>query len=1128
MLKDFFKKTHYVDNQLDPYNNFINHEIQAIIDRESTIFIYSEKDDCEGDTDGCAKSNSSTGLNSPNLHSSNEQQNFRGKPIMLIKFGKVYVSRPTFISSDRVSNPLFPNEARNRNISYDGTIFATIRINNLETNQISVYDQISIGKIPVMIRSDICNLSHYNNEISECSNDHGGYFIIKGKERVLVSQLRRAYNKVYVEHNPEEKYDYTAEIRSMTSGGNSILIQLKYNNITGELMFSLPYIKTLIPAGVVFRALNVSESDMLSYVRIKKPDHVIRILKKQFNIQNNSEEAIQCISNYMNDETKCADYVKTIFLNELFCHIEYKAEVQNHKYKENDEKALQHIKAAHCGYMIKKLIETTLNIRAIDDKDSLSNKRLDSTSSLLGFLFQILFKQFVKTITNQLKMKKNPDPITTIRSINSITHGFNMSFMTGNWNVQKNSSFTRVGVSQVLSCHNYGARLSHLRRIMLPIGKKGKNSNVRQLHSSHFSFICPYETPEGDTVGIVSNLTLCTKTSTYSDNNEKTSRLIRQITATLQKDPRNQDTLILMNGVIVAESINCYEFVQTFNKFRQSDLVDWSTSMVWLREEREIHIQTDEGRFLRPVFLLDSMNRKIKFDPGKFKQAPYFSEKVSDENFVVVFRDAWELEHSVIAMSENYLTKFKCDYLEIRPSMTMMGGMASAIPLSNHSQSPRIAYQAAMGKQAIGIPVENFQHRYDTTLHVLDTPQKPITRSEMVSVLNFDKMPHGVNAIVAIMTYTGFNQEDSIILNKSSIDRGLFSVTTFKTIIEEERKRGNSDFDTICVPKSEYRNPNYDYSLLNENGLIYKLNVWLSKGTVIVGKTRTQTGKDENNEKKLITSDVSVVIRHGEEGYLSSILDTVTNDGVRIIKIRVRIPRIPQKGDKFASSTAQKGTCGMIYSEYDMPFDESGITPDIIINPHAIPSRMTINMQIEIAFNLAGCKLWREMDATPFDHNNIEQELEKLAAEAGISSYMSTMYCGMTGVKFPQKIFMGPCYYQRLKHMVVDKIHARVAGPLDTLTHQPVAGRARDGGLKFGEMEKDCMLSHGATRILKECLFDKSDHYTIPICSNCGAIPNNRSECTCSNSKVELKNMPYATKLLFQELIGMGLKIRIS
>jgi DNA-directed RNA polymerase beta subunit len=463
--------------------------------------------------------------------------------------------------------------------------------------------------------------------------------------------------------------------------------------------------------------------------------------------------------------------------------------------------------------------------------------------------------------------------------------------------------------------------------------------------------------------------------------------------------------------------------------------------------------------------------------------------------------------------------------------MTMMGGMASVIPLSNHSQSPRNAYQAAMGKQAIGIPVETFQHRYDTTLHVLDTPQKPITRSEMVNVLNFDKMPHGVNAIVAIMTYTGFNQEDSIILNRSSIDRGLFAVTTYKTILEEERKRGNSDFDTICIPKPEYRNTNYDYSFLNEKGLVHKLNTWLSKGTVIIGKIRTQVGKPKvqmNKDENSITSDISVIIRHGEEGYLSSILDTVNNDGVRIIKIRIRIPRIPEIGDKFASSTAQKGTCGMIYSQHDMPFDESGITPDIIINPHAIPSRMTINMLIEMAFNLIGCKLWKEMDATPFEHANIEKELETMATKAGLSSYMSTMYCGMTGVKFPNKIFVAPCYYQRLKHMVVDKIHARVAGPLDTLTHQPVAGRARDGGLKFGEMEKDCMLSHGATRVVKECLFDKSDHYTIPICIGCGSIPNDRSECTCSNSKVGLKNMPYATKLLFQELIGMGLKIRID
>ena len=302
----------------------------------------------------------------------------------------------------------------------------------------------------------------------------------------------------------------------------------------------------------------------------------------------------------------------------------------------------------------------------------------------------------------------------------------------------------------------------------------------------------------------------------------------------------------------------------------------------------------------------------------------------------------------------------------------------------------------------------------------------------------------------------------------------------------------------------------------------------MKKDTVIIGKINNKTVK-KSDSRVIETYETSVVIKHGEEGYLDDVLDTTNNDGTRIIKIRIRIPRIPEIGDKFASNTAQKGTCGMIYRQEDLPFDKNGIVPDLIINPHAIPSRMTINMLIEMCFNLVGCKLGKEMDATPFKHTDIEKELQDYTEKVGLDDYMSELYSGFTGEKYPTKIFMAPCYYQRLKHMVVDKIHTRVTGPLDTLTHQPVAGRARDGGLRFGEMEKDCMFSHGSTRILKESLFDKSDKYHIPVCIDCGNIPNKRVYCSkCENDNIEIKNMPYATKLLYQELLSMGIKMKIQ
>lgn len=1100
LIKQHYDQTHFVSHQIDTYNNFITQGMQAIVKREPPIEVNS----------------------------------------LRVEFDTVYVDKPKFIKKTRdktpradaaasciettedaepikegqkvivnyTETPLYPNEARKRNINYDGTIYASIIVTNTETGKKTEHHQVPIGKLPVMLRSNVCRLSENNKESNqECANDFGGYFIIKGKERVLVGQLRRAYNKVYVERTPEDKYEYMAEIRSMNSQGSSILLQLKINTATKELFFSLPYIKakSLLPAGLVFKALGISETDMKKMTRIDDPD-VLATLVQQHRLEATMEKATESIANDIADETKDCVYVRDILTKELFYHVG----------DLTPEKSAQHL-----GYIIKKLVYTVCERRVLDDKDNLANKRVDGTSSLMAFLFQILFKQLVKTTVNQMESKKNPDPVAIIKDIKTITHVMNQAFMTGSWNTQKSSLFTRVGVSQVLSMQNYGAKMSHLRRIMLPVGKKGKIPSARQLHASHFSFICPYETPEGDTVGLVSNLALSAQISVHVCP-ELTMDVIKGMES-FRKDMDGTNQ-VLVNGCIVGSCDKSFTFVKEFNKYKLSDMIDNTVSIVRLIAENEVHIWTDEGRLLRPLFALGPHNKVLyKEDRGKT-----WDEHVKEGN--IVFREVWELEQAVVAMTEEDLKKNRCDYLEICPAATMMAVMASVIPLSNHSQSPRNAYQASMGKQAIGMPSTAYQQRYDTTLHVLDTPQKPLTKNEMINVLHFDEMPHGAVPIVAIMTYRGYNQEDSVILNKGSLDRGLFRTTTYKTISEEEKKRGSSDFESICLPKFQYRNRNYDYSHLNEDGIVWKKNTYLKKGTVIIGRTTKKMIKKDGGTRVAEISDSSVVIKHGEEGYLDKVLNTLnSSEGVRVIKVRIRIPRIPEIGDKFASSTAQKGTCGMIFPEEDMPFDKDGVKPDLIINPHAIPSRMTINMLIEMCFNLVGCKLGVEMDATPFKHRNIEDELMDWANRAGIETYASSMMDGTTGERIPSKIFMAPCFYQRLKHMVADKIHARVAGPLDILTHQPVAGRSRDGGLRFGEMEKDCMLSHGSTRVLKECLFDKSDKYAIPLCMGCGNVPDKRDFCEeCQEANTEMKDMPYATKLLYQELLGMGMNLKIK
>lgn len=1074
LIEQYLNKTKLISHHIRSFNDFLCRGIQTIIDREPPII----------------------------------------GPQYVIKFGHAYVEKPKLLNSEKKLVNMYPNHARKQNITYEGILYVNLTIND------KLIERVPIGKIPIMIGSSACNLSTIIEKETkeECRNDPGGYFIIKGKERVLVGQLRPAYNRVYTfACKPGEKYTYYSEIRSMNTCGASVLEKALIDD-QYVCYFSLPYIKTLLPAGLVFKALDINLDEMIEMTRITDK----RVLCNLIQQYKEYEDAILAIANVLpaktiitkdcggNDAggTDFSDkktYVKSILSKELFYHIGILT---------NQSAAL------HLAYLLKRLVSTAMGSLAVDDKHNLSNKRLDTSGALVAFIFNGLFKQYIKVLGSIITEKKLVDPLTAMRSINNISFGMSSCFMASNWTTQKSqNSYSREGVSQVLSVQNYGARISHLRRIMLPNGIKGKNSNARLLHSSHFSFICPYETPEGERVGLMSNLALTADATINVPMHE-----VIETISSCYDHHTNGRYLILVNGKIIGSCENAYVFISKFDAYRQSDSLDSTVSIAFLYYVNEIHICTDEGRLIRPILRPDNDHQEKKEETA----LPMTLEE-GIKTGKIVFRDVFELEQAVVAMDDSDLKRTKCEYMEICPAGTMMSVMASVIPFSNHSQSPRNAYQACMGKQAIGIPCESFNYRYDTTMHILNYPQQPITKSQMVNIIKFNEMSHGAMPIVAIMTFCGFNQEDSIILNKSSIDRGLFMAVTYNTLVEEERKRGNNDFESICLPKIGYRKHNINYSYLDENGIIKcDSTILLKAGDAIVGKTQTRIVKKNDGSRSLETTDATVVIKIGEEGYVDSVYDSINADGLRIVKIRLRNLRIPEIGDKFASSTAQKGTCGMIFGQYDLPFDKDGICPDLIINPHAIPSRMTINMLIEQCLNMVGCRTGEMQDATAFAHTNIEEEIAIKFKSLGFTEYKTQLYSGFTGRKLPSLTFMAPAFYQRLKHMVSDKIHARMAGPLDSLTHQPVAGRSRDGGLRFGNMEADATVASGASSMVREFMFNQSDKYELYVCPSCGQIPLSKDLCQQCMEQPVAKNTPYATKLFYQLNMGMGIKIVIK
>ncbi|GME84948.1 unnamed protein product [Ambrosiozyma monospora] len=477
-------------------------------------------------------------------------------------------------------------------------------------------------------------------------------------------------------------------------------------------------------------------------------------------------------------------------------------------------------------------------------------------------------------------------------------------------------------------------------------------------------------------------------------------------------------------------------------------------------------------------------------------------------------------------------------HCEIHPSM-ILGVAASIIPFPDHNQSPRNTYQSAMGKQAMGVFLTNYSVRMDTMANILYYPQKPLAKTQAMEYLKFRELPAGQNAIVAICCYSGYNQEDSMIMNQSSIDRGLFRSLFFRSYMDQERRNGISVVEEFEKPmrSSTLGFKAGTYEKLDDDGLISP-GVRVSGDDIIIGKTvpiPPDTEELGQRTKYHTKRDASTPLRTTENGIVDQVLLTTNAEGLKFVKVRMRTTKVPQIGDKFASRHGQKGTVGITYRHEDMPFTAQGIVPDLIINPHAIPSRMTVAHLIECLLSKIGSLRGYEGDATPFTDLTVDA-VSRLLRENGYQSRgFEVLYNGHTGKKLMAQVFFGPTYYQRLRHMVDDKIHARARGPYQNLTRQPMEGRARDGGLRFGEMERDCMIAHGAAGFLKERLMDSSDAFRVHICGICGLmsvianLKKNQFECKSCKNKTNIYqiHIPYAAKLLFQELMSMNISPRL-
>lgn len=587
---------------------------------------------------------------------------------------------------------------------------------------------------------------------------------------------------------------------------------------------------------------------------------------------------------------------------------------------------------------------------------------------------------------------------------------------------------------------------------------------------------------------------------------------------------------VYLNNKYVGTVDNAEDFVNNIREERRKNNITDNLNVYLNQKADTVEIECSKGRARKPLIVVRDGQPMLSEMHIKQLEKNEISWTDLIKQGVIEYLDAAEEENAFIAFFAKDLTP-EHTHLEVTP-MDMLGYCTSLVPYANYNQSTRLNAGSKNQKQAIGLYSSNFAVRMDMDVNILHYPQIPIVQTVMHEISDYEKHPAGQNIVVAIMSFKGYNMEDAIIVNRGSIERGFGRSTYYRPSIAEELRYSGGLIDEVSIPDKDVKGykSEKDYRYLEADGIIYP-EAKVGEGDVVIGKTsppRFLSSMEEYNLASSTRRESSVTMKHGEKGVIDFILLTENGEGNKIIQVRIRDQRKPEIGDKFTSRHGQKGVIGLIVDGADMPFSASGITPDLIFSPHGIPSRMTISHLIELVAGKVGALSGRYINGTAFDVEPEEKLRNELKTLGFRENGVETFYSGETGEQFEAQIFVGNMYYLKLKHLVANKLHSRARGPIQLLTRQPTEGRAKEGGLRLGEMEKDTFVAHGASLLLKE-RFD-SDKTIVPVCESCGIIAirddyKDKNYCPICGDNVEISNieLSYAFKLILDEFKSLGI-----